>query len=328
MMRLTSNIKIGNIEFDFLCDIQIDESIETLTDTCLIKLPKKVAWNDTDIFFGSNALIKKRDTVEVRLGYDNDLKLVFKGYVRTIHRKVPVEIECENEMYRLKYPEIEVSKTTFDAISLDDLLQYALPEDIQYTCADMQLGRTRIENDVPPVKVLEMLTDKSTYGLSAYFQLIDQQPHLFVGLPHVHFAKNRTVQKFKFHYNVISDSLKYTEKDDVKIKVKAISIMPDNSKYEIEVGPSDGGLRTFNYYNISKEDLEKQANDLLSEYQIDGYEGSLTAFGSPYTRKADAVKLYDDRFVPTEQIYSVKSVKRQFGISGYRQTITIDRRIS
>jgi hypothetical protein len=327
-MKLTSHIKIGKVEFDFVCDVTIDESIDTLTDTCTIKFPKKVSWNDTGIFFGQNALIKKRDVVEVRLGYDGDLKLVFKGYVKIIHRKIPVEIECEDEMFLLKFPENLVKKNTFNSISLKELLQYSLPQGIEYACAQMQLGRTRIENDVPPVKVLEMLTDKSTYGLSAYFQLINDKPHLFVGLPNVHFSANRTVQKFKFNYNIIQDSLKYTNKDDVLIKIKAISIMPDNTKHEIEVGPPDGSLRTFNYYNISKGDLEKQANELLQEFQIDGYEGSITAFGIPFVRKADAVKLYDDRFVPTELIYSVKSVKRTYGNNGYRQQIQIDRRLS
>ncbi len=328
MYRLCSHITIGKTEFNFVCEVAIKESVETLTDTCVIKFPKKLKWNDSEIFFGPNALIKRRDKVEVRLGYNDELQLVFKGYVRTIHRKVPVEIECEDEMYRLKWPENIINKKVFSSVTLSDLLNYILPQGINLTCAQMNLGRYIIKDNVEPVKVLEMLTDKSTYGLSAYFQLIAEQPHLFVGLPHLHFSEHRKVQKFRFHFNIIQDNLTYTEKEDRKIKIKAISIMPNNQRHEVEVGPTDGGLRTFNYYNIDKASLQKQANDLLSEFQIDGYEGTLTAFGLPFVRKADAVKLYDDRFVQTEQIYSVKSVKRQFGMSGYRQTITIDRRIS
>ena len=328
MYRLCSHITIGKTEFNFVCDVAIKESIETLTDTCIIKLPKKLKWNDSEIFFGPKALIRRRDKVEVRLGYNDELHLVFKGYVRSIHRKIPVEIECEDEMYRLKWPENIIDKKVFSSVTLTDLLSYVLPPGINYTCAQMNLGRYVIKDNVEPVKVLEQLADKSSYGLSVYFQLINNEPMLFVGLPHLHFSEQRKVHKFRFQYNIIQDNLTYTEKEDRKIKIKAISIMPNNLRHEVEVAPTDGGLRTFNYYNIDKASLKKQADEMLSELQIDGYDGTLTAFGLPFVRKADAVKLYDDRFVNTEEVYSVKAVNRTFGTGGYRQQITIDRRIS
>lgn len=328
MYRLCSHITIGKTEFNFVCDVAIKESIETLTDTCIIKLPKKLKWNDSDIFFGQNALIKKRDKVEVRLGYNDELQLVFKGYVRAIRRTLPVEIECEDEMYVLKWPENKVNKKTFNNVTLAELLVYTLPKGINYTCADMKLGRYQIKDDVEPVKILEQLTDKNNYGLSAYFQLVNENPKLFVGLQNVHYAEYRNEHKFKFHYNIIQDSLKYLEKDDVKIKIKAISIMPNNVRHEVEVGHSDGSLRTFNYYNIDKTTLKKQASEMLSEFQNEGYEGNITCFGLPFVKKADAVTLYDDRFVKTVETYSVNEVKRAFGTEGYRQVITLGRRIS
>jgi hypothetical protein len=292
-------------------------------------LPKKIQWNDFNIFYGTNAIIKKRDKVTVKLGYDDNFETVFKGYVKSIHRKFPVEIECEDEMFRLKWAENTVKKNYFSSVSLDDLLKYCLPADINYVCADMELGQFDIPQDVPVTNVLEHLTKKETYGLFAYFQLVNDEPILYVGLPNIHFIQERKTQKFKFEYNIISDSLQYSEKDDIKIKIKAISIMSDNTKYEIEHGDSDGGLRTFNYYNMPQSELKKKAEELYKEFKVDGYSGCFSTFGEPFVRKADAVMLLDDRYVnQLIESYSINKVSRKYNTSGYRQTINIDRRIS
>lgn len=327
MYSLTSHITIGNAVFDFATEVSMIESTIKLTDTCIIKLPKKILWNDTNIFFGSAALIKKRDVVEVQLGYDGILKTVFKGYVRTIHRKSPVEIECEDEMFRLKWPESVVKKKRFDQVTLKDLLKYIIPSEIEYIAPDMSLGKFDIQEDCQPIKVLESLNKQDGYGLQCYFQNIDNCPTLFVGMPQAHFMNYATEHKFKFQYNIINDNLTYKSQDDMKLKLKCISIMPDNTKHEVEVGESDGELRTFNFYNMPKADLKKLADDKLTTFKVEGYTGTITVFGEPKVTKGDIVKLYDDRYVDVAATYSVSEVKRTYNFSGYRQEITIDRRL-
>jgi len=148
MYILSNYIKIGNVNFDFVCDVEIKESVNTLTDTCVIKLPKKIKWNDNNIFFGADALIKHKAPIIIKLGYDNNLVTVFKGYVRDIKRSIPVELHCEDEMFRLKLPENSINKKHWDKVSLDDLLKYILPSDIQYILPDnIDLGEFTIELD-------------------------------------------------------------------------------------------------------------------------------------------------------------------------------------
>jgi len=329
MYALTCHITIGNATFDFPTEVSMVESTIKLTDTCLLKFPKKILWNNSNIFFGSAALIKKRDVVEVKLGYDGILKTVFKGYVRAIHRKSPVEIECEDEMFRLKWPEVIVKQKRFDSVTLKDLLKYIIPSDsdIEFIAPDMNLGKFDISQDCQPVEVLENLTKKDGYGLQCYFQNIDNCPTLFVGLPQAHFMNYAKTHKFKFNYNIINDNLNYIDKDDLRIKLKCISIMPDNTKYEVEVGESDGELRTFNFYNIPKADLKKLAEDKLTTFKVEGYTGTITVFGEPVVTKGDIVQLYDDRYVDVVATYSVCEVKRTYGTGGYRQEITLDGRL-
>ncbi|MEO0075645.1 MAG: hypothetical protein ABIK31_06015 [candidate division WOR-3 bacterium] len=328
MFRLNSKIIIGRTEFPFVCEVSTNESIETLTDTCTIQLPRKIKWEHSEIFFGQNPIIKKGDKVDVYPGYNDDLKLVFLGYVARIRRKLPVEIECEDEMWQLKQPHNIVKKQVFNKITLAELLQQTMPQNIEFKCPEMQLGRITIEADTQPIKVLELLTKQDTWGLCAYFQNINNKPILFVGLPNIHFIEYRKTQKFQFEYNIISDNLQYYNADDKKIKVKGISINSDNKKIEYEHGSADGELRTFHFTNLSPEQLKEIVIMKHKNFQVGGYEGSFTTFGEPYTRKADAVEITDYRFTATKETYSVKSVRRTFGTNGYRQEITLNQKIS
>lgn len=327
MLKLSSHITIGTVAFDFVCDVNIKESVNTLTDTCVIKFPKKAEWRAENIFFGPAAIIKHKDPVIVKLGYNDELKTVFKGYVRNIARTTPVQIECEDEMFRLKWKENEISKKQYAGVTLRELLTGIIPAGINIVCPVMNLGKFTIENDVPPVKVLEHLAKTDGYGLKSYFQLVNEQPVLYCGLPTAHFQQYATTHAFRFNYNIIQDNIKFNSAESQELKIKAISIMPDNTRHEVEVGDPGGNIRTFNYYNKTKAEITQFANDMLLELKKDGYSGSITVFGEPYVRKADAVHLSGDEYTGQEFTYGVSEVNRTFGTGGYRQVITIERRL-
>ena len=81
--------------FNALSSCVIVEDTGSLTDTCVIELPKKISWQrdprprkDQKAIDESEPVkevpIKRGDQITVRLGYDGDLKTRFSGYVRNI----------------------------------------------------------------------------------------------------------------------------------------------------------------------------------------------------------------------------------------------------
>ncbi len=67
---------------------------------------EKTQWQDET----SNPL-KRGDEVSVWLGYDDDLQLVFKGYILQKGFKAPLVIKCEDEMFQLKQTEAKKRPT-------------------------------------------------------------------------------------------------------------------------------------------------------------------------------------------------------------------------
>lgn len=324
MLRLNSKITIAkapsysqSILMDFVNDVEIESSWENLTDTAKITIPRKITWEGRDIVAGANPLFSRGDKVVIELGYDNQYNKVFVGYASAVHPKLPVVIECQDSMYLLKQNTITES---YKSVKLSKLLSDVMPKGVKYEANldATDLGKFRISN-ATPAQVLEEL--RKTYGIFSFFR--DEVLH--VGLAYV--PKLRVEKRFKFEQNIIDDSLEYRRKDDVKYKVKAISIQPDNSKREVEFGDAEGEQRTIYLFDTPESQLLDRAKREFERVKYEGYYGSFTTFGSPFVRHNDAAILVSDKLPEKDGTYLIKKVVYRFGMSGYRQEITLDAKI-
>lgn len=103
-------------EFNYVQDVSITSSYETLTDTATIVMPKKVFHNLEDEFNPSqfntinnrdrilsiHDFFKLENFVEIFLGYDGDYKPAFSGYITGVEGDAPVTITCQDAMYACK----------------------------------------------------------------------------------------------------------------------------------------------------------------------------------------------------------------------------------
>lgn len=319
MQRLTCNIIIGDFTFDYVNSLEIVSSWDEFTDKATIKLPKKLEFNGQPVIAGANPLFKRGDAVEIWLGYNDNLIKEFEGYVSDVKPSLPMEIICEDFAWKLKQSNITKS---WRSVSLNNLLSEILTGDnaIEFEAEDIELGKFRISN-ANIIEVFEEL--KKSYGLITFIQ----NGKLYSGLPYKESLQQE--QTYDLEYNVVdSASLVYSRADDLKIKVKAISINPDNTKEEIEFGDEGGEQRTFNFYNIPKSELEKTAQRELDRVKIDGYTGDLTGFGVPFLQHNDAVKLISEATPEQNGTYLVKGTVVSFGVSGFRRKVMLDRKIS
>lgn len=312
MKRLTAEFYINGFVLYNVHEVRIKSSWETLTDTATVSIPRKIKWKDGSVA-GPDGLFKAGDPVTIKLGYDYDNKTIFEGYVTEILPGTPLTFECQDAAYLLKKKTFTKS---YKSVSLKTLLADICP--IPFTSVEANLGQFKISN-CTVAQVLDEL--KKTYSLESYVR----SGKLYVGLAYSGDGQNRV--KFNFQDNVIqADDLKYRLEEDVKYRVKLISIQPNNTKIEVEVGDKDGEQRTLHYYNLPESELRRIGAEDIKKFKYTGYSGSFTAFGEPRTNQGDIAIISDEKYPERAGSYLVKSVETTFGRGGYRQEIELDRK--
>lgn len=317
MLVLTSEIIIEGSQtwkFDALNNCTIVEDMATLTDTCELLLPKRVDWQGAKHF---ELPIKRGDKITVKLGYNGVLKTRFVGYIRTVDAKKPIKIMCEDGMFLLKTVETKkkgYKKVTLKQLITDLLAGTGIP--FQLVDDDIPLGSYRMLKDTVAEELSEM---KSKYGLRAYFRTINGVSKLYVGLGYP--FDNRRNESFIYGKNLISEDFVYRIAEDVKIKVKAISIDDKNKRTHVETGDKDGELYTVYHDNIGMDELRKFAESELKRFKTTGFKGSFETFGEPFVNKCDIAHI--EASDNNKGDFLIKKLEVNFGMNGYRQKIEI-----
>ena len=318
MYRLTARIEIKSARtwvFDKVTSVEITRDMDTLTDTCVLQLPRKVTWQGE----ASNPL-RRGDEVTAWLGYDDALELAFRGFITTIGLKTPVTITCEDYMFALKKK--EAKKQAYATATIGQILKdQAL--DIPYRVfGEQEIGQYRVTADT----VSGLLGDlKDHGGIRSFIILESGEPVLHCGV--LFDRGNARRQVFATGVNIIDDSnLEVQNAADVKIKLKAISLLPDNKKIRVEVGDTDGETRTLHACNKTEKELKAWAEQELTRLKRDGLTGSFTTFGGDLVDKLDnvAIKINGKR----EGVYQVQKNVITYSTSGFRQEITPGGRVA
>lgn len=309
MRRLTCTIRIGRFEFNQVTEVRIRSSWKNLTDTCSIVLPRNLKWKNRYL----KDEIQKGDGVEVLLGYDYNEVLEFSGFVSRLSNNIPVEIECEDEMWQLK--QTNVSKS-WRSVTLPEMLQDILPQGTQTNVLNADLGAFRIDNQVSVAKVLQEL--RRSYGFCSFYR----DGVLVVGYP---YSQVETLSyELQYENDLVSDRrLTWHEQDEVAIKVRAISMKPAGGKDIIELGEEGGEVHTLHFYNLSTAELRKSAQEEMKRINYPGYRGFFQTFGVPQIRHSDQVQLNSVLYPERNGTYLVDSVNTSFGEQGYRRDIEL-----
>lgn len=316
MFRLCAKIEIKGDRawsFDFVNAVEITRDTEKLTTEAKITMPKKVKWDKAD-----KIPVKRGDSVKISLGYDDNLQTAFVGYVRDVGFKTPIVITCEGEMFKLK--QMPTKKKAYRSVSLETLLK---DQGIGYRLnimGEQALGAYRVTADT----VAALLGKLSEQGIRSFFRYEDDTPVLYCG---VLFERDtRPAQVFKTGLNIISDqSLQQQKAENMRLRVKAVSLMPDNKKIKVEVGDADGEHRTLHTYNKTESELKAWAEQEIKRLKRDGLTGSFTTFGHTLVDCLDAIGIVIDGV--KSGVYQVKKNVVKYGDSGYRQEITLGLRV-
>lgn len=365
--------------FNFVHEFECGESWADLTNKAKIILPKKVyvrdetgkaislSGNNVNIGgFSSNApLFLRGDSVKIEAGYryfDKQRKdsirtsVFFQGYISNVKSKMPMELECEDNMWKLKQIPVK-PKTYKETDSLEDILRDML-KGTEFTVnalTSTTFGSFRTENET----VCEVLARlRRDYHFESYFRGNELRCGSFV-----YIENEAQTHTFTFQVNIISDDLEYKRKDDINLSAIAYSInkkeletttkdgQKKTKKERLEVlvtirngefvssvkspgKPADfapntaGERRTLYFWDVKDANtLIQLATDELKKYYYTGMRGKFTVFGLPFVRMGDNVKLVDPVLPERNGTYKVKSTRYSGGINGLRQEIELDYKI-
>lgn len=319
MLKLCSEITIEGDQtwrFTALANCRIVEDTDTLTDTCEIQLPKNIKWQEA-ISKNGKPPIKRGDKITIKLGYDDDLKTRFTGFIRSVDAKVPIMIKCEDGMFVLKSH--KVKPKAFKNASLHEIMTHLLDGTnikFQLMDKDIKVGHWRITKTFVSEELQEL---KEKQMLSSYFRRIGEESVLYIGLAYP--LDNRNKIKIMHGKNLISEDFEYRDKDDIRVRCEAQSFNAKNKKVVYEYGDKDGDLIKLRIDGLTEEELKKYAIQAVERYKQSGFKGSFETFGQPEIGKCDMVEIHASD--GNSGVYLVKKNEIEFGLNGYRQKIEL-----
>ena len=316
MYRLSAQVEIKgerSWSIPYVTEVEINRSTDRLTAEATIKLPKKMKWDGQ-----AEIPVRRGDKVTINLGYDDELQHAFSGYVRSVSIKTPIVIHCEDDMFMLK--QMPAAKKAYRSTDLTTLLKDQGITHKLNVMGEQNLGAYRVTADT----VASLLGKLQEQGIRSFFRYEDGEAVLYSGV--IFERSDGNVQVFKTGVNIISDqNLRQQKAEDMRIKVKAISLMPDNKKVKVEVGDADGELRTIHTYNKQEAELKAWAEQEMKRLKRDGLTGSFTTFGHRLVDTLDAIGIIIDGV--KMGVYQINKVRVKYGAEGFRQEITIGWRI-
>lgn len=313
MYKLSSEIYINRQLFSSVNDVKVNRSVNTLGATAVIKVPVTAVLkqkDQPDIITETAQAVRVMDEVVIRLGYGDALNEEFRGYVKQLNYKTPLEIECEDAFYLTRQRSVTLSGNTTLAECLQKCgltIRHAV---------DLKLKNFAVD-DKPVSWVLGKL--KKDYGLNVFF---DSSGQIIAGR-----AFDIVSQEviYKLRYNVIKDDdLKYHRMSDVPLKVKAICYQKDGNKIEAEIGANGGVTKTLYFYDVEKlAELKVLAEQELKRYSRDGYEGKIDTFLLPYAEPCMLANLSDPTYPERDGTYYIESVETTYGLNGGRRKVSL-----
>lgn len=382
MFRCHTNITIKQqgvgrsktLIFGFCNGFEATDTWVDLTNQATIKLPKNVYVRDENDKliplaqsniggFDANPLFLRGDQVTIDFGYryfkdGNEIletSTCFVGFISEVTSKKPIELKCEDNMWKLKQipAKPQIWKGSVESLFANLLIGYP------YTVN--QLTSTTIGSFVIGNETVAQLLERlrKDANLESYFR----GNELRVGAK-VYIDSEAAERKFSFQQNIINDDLMYKRKDDVTLSAIVISRFEDftgkttkdgqkKTKKErleilvywdlktqswkyikkvkgVELPPNiEGERRTLNYINITSEtELFNNGVDALKKYFYTGFKGKFLTFGIPFVKQGDNVTIVDPVLPERNGKYKVKGVQYSGGVNGHRQEIILDYKIS
>jgi hypothetical protein len=315
---LSAEVWIGKYKFTRIHDIEIERSGKTLEDIARIKLPTTALLTRAGEYateVETAKVFKVGDTVMIRLGYNGNLRTEFEGYVSKIKSSERVEVECMDAVWLLRQKNC---KHSFKDVHLKAIIEFIVSGTgvkMALSVPDIFFDAFYLRNVNAAAALYEL---KQKYGLLIY---LEEDATLFVGLA---YPQSSDTIIYGMSENIAGHDLEFVQADNVKLKIKAILLLKNNTRKEAEYGDPDGELKTLYFHTLkSGENLETLAKAAAEKYKFNGYRGVLTGFLEPQVKRGQTARIRDARYPAHNGDYLIDKVVTTFGTGGARRKVSL-----
>lgn len=316
MFRMDFDITIGRYRLKMIDSVKIKHSVEQLSDTAAITLPAMVEGSALKV----EDKLTAGDEVTINLGYDDNLKTEFKGYLKAINTDAGnLTLECEDAIYLFdkSLKDEEMTEISLKAL-LEDVCSQIDPS-YNVECAfDFTWEKFTIYR-ATGCDVLKKIQEETKANIFFDGQTLHVQPQ------YADVAGDTVV--YDFTKNIETSNLKYRKASDRKVEVTIEITNPDGTKKEIKYGSTGGKSVKRIVSSISESQAQKVAENEFNMWCYDGYEGSFTGWLVPYVEPGFAVKLRDKDYEYKEGVYYVTGTEIDFSANGGKRIVKLGRRI-
>lgn len=289
---------------NFVNDCEIKSSWKNLTTTAKLIFPKNVYvkteqgivnWTTQDLYANTHSnqapILLRGDRISINLGYvynsggvgnETTMNEEFNGFITRINPKMPIEIECEDNMWLLKQAQCPNMVFKASQYNVQSIVEYLLKHPVVPKVGDPQyeyitqvihpaLAKINVINGVGTSENIEtnvgdfrtlnetianvLFRLRKDYKLECFFRptVTNGKPTAFNNLyvsgivyyPSDYISSDGKYfgVVYNFQQNIIdTDDLIYLRKEDVRLGIKAYSV----AKYELTSTNSSGNKRTKN----------------------------------------------------------------------------------
>lgn len=318
MFMMNWDITIGSYKLRLLEKVTVKRSVELLADTALITIPGAVFNKTIDV----EDKLKPGDEVTIKLGYDDDLKEEFKGYLKAIKTDGgSLTLDCEDGLYLFR-------KSVRD----EELKDANVKTILDNICS--QVGGFSVSCDY------DFSYDKFVINNATGFDVLkkiqeEASPNIYLkdNVLHVHPQYSEIFGEvsynFKTNIEKAGTDLKYKSKDERKLLVVVESTDKTGKTIKVEKGTTGGDKTTVKLSGVTDmASLEAKAQQVLDARVYDGYEGSIQGWLVPYVDAGFKAKIIDDDYEYKNGTYYVIGVETNFSKVGGVRKITLGKRLS
>ena len=315
-----------------LTSVKIRKDVKSLSDTATVICPAVSHFRP--LVFAQN--VKKGQRVSIVLGYDDDNRQEFDGFVKSVALDDnQLTIECEDPLYVFRRVDIPNGEKT--NVALKQLLDYVLGEVNAYI---------RSEGLGEPLKLncpYDYGYNKFTFVNATAYEVLEQiqkegKPNIFIsgGVLNIvpQYTHTHGTARYSMQRNICRDGLKLKWRDetDRDICIKVTSKDTDG-KTEISAYAGKNG-RDSNKMEVKfttikdKASLQTIADNLYKSQVYTGYEGSFCGWLVPFCDAGYVVELTDAANELRSGRYYVEAVEVSFSSAGGVRSVSLGASVS
>jgi hypothetical protein len=314
--KMSWRIKIGSYTLKMLESVEINKSVDTLADTCVIKVPGTAYGAALQV----EGKVKVGDAVKVELGYDENYLVEFEGFLQRIDTdNGSLTFNCEDGLFLLRK---DVKDKQFKNAEMKEIAQYVVSQTgsgLKVNCTLTLKYDKFVISRATGYDVLKKLQEETASNIYIKDGALQIHP--------LYIEKGGDVI-YSFQKNIESADLKYRKKEDRKVEVIVENTAPDGKKIEVRSGTTGGDKKTFSGAGMSKDAMKKKADHEFAALSYDGYEGSITGWLIPLCEPTYSVKIKDDDYEFKTGIYYAIAVTTTMDSSGAKRKVQLGRRLA